>query len=246
MTIENLKIATDVQKLATGNIVELYELDATELGAVQVFYFTPNTSNGSEVIFNGITYTPLDFETEGFEISTTGQLPEPLLRLSNVNNAIGAAIVQFNDLINAVLTRRRTFSRYLDGQPGADPTAQYPAEIYVIDQKTTQNKVMIEFKLSAITDFTGVRIPRRQILRNSCTYTYRRWNSSTSSFDYSKVHQCPYVGANYFDTNGDAVVDPADDFCSKRLGSGCVKRFPGDATKIPFGGFPNVAKVRIR
>ena len=243
MTIDNVKIATDVQKLAPGNLVELYELDATELGAVQVYYFTPMTEDGSEVVFNSITYTPLDFEVEGFETTISGQLPEPLIRLSNVNNSLGAAVVQFNDLINAVLTRRRTFSKYLDGQPGADPEAHYPLEVYVIDQKTIQNKIMIEFKLTAITDFTGVRIPRRQILQNSCNYTYRRWDGT--AFDYDDVDQCPYVGADYFDRDGETEIAAADDVCGKRL-SDCVKRFPGDGTPVPFGGFPNVAKVRMK
>jgi len=245
MTIDSVDIATDVQTLAPGSIVELYELDATDIGADDVYYFTMNTDAGASVVFNSVTYVPLDFEVDGLEISGTGQLPEPTIKLSNTNNAIGAAVNSLGDLVGATLTRRRTFTKYLDGEPGADPTAQFPTDIFVIEQKTGHNKFFIEFKLVPFVDFTGVRIPKRQVLRDSCPFVYRYIATDSTSFDYANVIGCPYTGGDYFDKNGNVKGSADEDECGKRL-SDCALRFPGDSTHIPFGGFPNVAKIRIR
>jgi lambda family phage minor tail protein L len=244
MGIDSEAIATDVQYLAPGNMVELFELDATDIGADSVFYFTENTDSGGSVFFNSIEYLPLDFEIEGLELSSSGQMPEPTVKLSNVNNTIGTAVNSLEDMVGAILTRRRTFEKYLDGRPAEDPTAQFPVDIFVIDQKTAHNKQYVEFKLVPFLDYTGVRIPRRQVLRDSCSYLYRTYDTDTLTFDYTNVDECPYTGSNYFDSDGESC-SAEDDNCGKRL-SDCTKRFPGNSTHIPFGGFPNVAKIRIR
>ena len=243
MSIDSTAIASDVQYLTPGELIELFELDATDIGAVQVYYFVMATDAGSKVVFNGIEYTPLDFEIEGLQISGTGQLPEPTIKLSNTDNALGAAINSFNDLVGAKLTRRRTFSKYLDGRPGADPTAQFPLDIFVVEQKTAQNKYFIEFKLVPFLDYQGIRIPKRQVLRDNCPFVYRTPTDSTS-FDYANVIGCPYTGSDYFDVDGNIEGSALDDKCGKRL-SDCTLRFPGDDTEIPYGGFPSVAKIRI-
>jgi len=245
MSIDSTAIAADVQRLAPGNIVDLYELDATEFGASQIYYFTANTDEGGNVTFNGVEYVPLDFEIEDLEWSTTGQIPEAKIKLSNVNNAIGAAVNDFGDLVGAKLTRRRTFEKYLDGRPGANPSAQFEPDEFIIEQKTAHNKNYIEFKLVPFYDLTGDRYPNRQILRDSCPFVYRFYSEDSSSFIYTYVVGCPYTGSNYFDESGDVVVDPVDDKCGKQL-SDCTLRFTGTKTPIPFGGFPNVAKIRIR
>ena len=243
MSIDSTAISADVQRLVVGEIVQLFELDATDFGADQIFYFTMNTKDGANVEFNGISYTPLDFEIEGLEVSGKGQLPEPTIKLSNTNNALGAAINSFNDLVGAKLTRRKTFKKYLDDEPGANPAAQFPLDIYIVEQKISQNKFFVEFKLVPFFDFQGIRIPKRQIIRESCSFVYRTWDST--SFDYLKVIGCPYQGSNYFDIDGNIEGLPENDNCGKRL-SDCALRFSGDTTPIPFAGFPNVAKIRVR
>ena len=46
-----------------------------------------------------------------------------------------------------------------------DPSAEFPKEIYYIDRKSTENRLMVEFELAAPTDLAGVRIPKRQCTR---------------------------------------------------------------------------------
>jgi len=213
MSIDSTAISADVQRLVVGEIVQLFELDATDFGADQIFYFTMNTKDGANVEFNGISYTPLDFEIEGLEVSGKGQLPEPTIKLSNTNNALGAAINSFNDLVGAKLTRRKTFKKYLDDEPGANPAAQFPLDIYIVEQKISQNKFFVEFKLVPFFDFQGIRIPKRQILRDNCPFVYR--TPDGTAFNYAHVIGCTYVGEDYFDSNGDVVGSNTDDLCGE-------------------------------
>ena len=48
----------------------------------------------------------------------------------------------------------------------ADPTAEFPQEVYAIDRKSTENREVVEFELAAPTDLAGVRIPKRQCTRS--------------------------------------------------------------------------------
>ena len=46
-----------------------------------------------------------------------------------------------------------------------DPTAEYKEQIFKIDRKATENRMVVEFELSAATDMAGVRGPKRQCTR---------------------------------------------------------------------------------
>jgi len=45
-----------------------------------------------------------------------------------------------------------------------DSSATFPNEIYYVDRKTTENRNIIQFELSASFDLNGVRLPKRQVL----------------------------------------------------------------------------------
>ena len=47
-----------------------------------------------------------------------------------------------------------------------DSSATFPNEIYYVDRKTTENRNIIQFELSASFDLNGVRLPKRQVLPN--------------------------------------------------------------------------------
>jgi lambda family phage minor tail protein L len=107
----------------------------------------------------------------------------------------------------------------------------------VVAQKTSHTAVAIAFKLASRMDVEGTQLPRRQILRDVCTHTYRAWDGA--AFDYSKA-SCPYVGAADFDT-GNNPTDDAHDQCSRNI-KGCQLRFPGQV--LPARFFPGVGKVK--
>lgn len=226
------------QQPTVDDEIELYIIDATAIGG-DIYHITSNAFTHDEVGFQGDTYAPHPVSSEGWEWNGRGSLPTPTLRVSNVSLAFGAAVIAYDDLKGATVTRIRTYKRYLDGQPYADSVGNaYPLDIYNIDRKRLQNNTVIEWELAAVTDQQGIYLPRRPVLRNACTHRYRRWNSDTSSFDYVNA-TCPFAGASYFDANG-RVTDAAHDRCGKKL-SDCKLRF-ADAP-LPTRAFPGVART---
>ena len=237
-----MAIEEDVQGLELGEYVEMYTLDLTPIGG-DVYYFTPtNGENGvPPVQFGGITYVPVDIQAEGFEANGKGPFPEPVIRIGNTSRTLAALVNGMDDLVGAKITRLRTLAQYLDSGDSPDPTAHFPPDIYFVEQKTVQNKLVIEFKLSSVMDLEGQKLPRRLITRNYCPYIYRRYNEANGTFDYSKA-TCPYVGTLYF-TDKDVATSAANDKCGKRLVS-CEKRFAG--VGVPFGGFPGAGRFGSR
>lgn len=228
-------LRVDLQTLNPKSIVELFELDATALGGDMLRFHNGQNGLGANVVWQGNTYTAFPIEARGFEFNGRGQLPRPMLRVANVTGILGVLVRSYQDLLGAKLTRRRTLVKFLDavnfsaGNPYADPTAALPDDVYFIDRKATENKVLIEFELAAAMDIQGVKLPRRHIVQNVCPWSYRGG-------------ECGYTGTNYFDANDQPVATLAQDVCGKRLAS-CKKRF-GEFDELPFGGFPAAGLVR--
>ena len=229
-------IAQESQSFSPSALVELYVLDATALGG-SLYRFCPSSNGNANVVFDGNTYTAIAFESEGWEWNGKGQFPTPTIRIDNVNKTLLSAVIGFGDLVGATVTRTRTFKKFLDGEPSADPTAIFSVDVYTVERKTKHDKISIEWELSAAMDQFGKRLPGRQILKDACMRTYRVWDGA--AFVYTNA-QCPYTGTTYFDENGDSTVQ-ASDKCGKRL-SDCKKRF-GTNGELPFWGFPGAGNL---
>lgn len=224
------------QQAAADALVELFTLDATALGSL-VYRWTPGTLSDAPIAFRGETYTPLPIEAEGFEWNGRGPLPTPSLRVSNIGGLVGAFVIGYGDLLGATVTRLRTFRKFLDGQPGADPDAHFAPDVFRIERKRAHDGEMIEWELSTVLDQEGVQLPGRQCLKGACTHTYRRWTGS--AFDYTRA-TCPYTGSIYFTGDGGSTVNPALDACGKGLGD-CIARFP--SAPLPTRAFPGMRRV---
>lgn len=224
-----MTIETDIQKLEPGSIVELFELDLTPFGSDLLRFHAGTNGLLSNVTWDGNVYTAFPVAASGFEFTGQGQAPRPKLMVSNVAGAITALVLQYSDLVGAKVTRRRTLVKYLDavnfsaGNPTADPTAEFPADIFYIDRKSVETNEIVEFELAPAMDITGVMLPRRQIIQNICPWKYRG-------------SECGYTGTSYFDVNDETVGTLGADVCGKRLTS-CKVRF-GQYAELPYGGFP--------
>ncbi len=109
-----MTIASDIQKLAPGNLVELFELDASAIGGTVYRFHAGTNELQSPVVWQGNIYTPYPVEASGFEWSGRGTLPQPQVRVANIFGLISALCLQHDDLVGAKLIRRRTFVKYLD------------------------------------------------------------------------------------------------------------------------------------
>lgn len=230
-------IQSDIQKLNPGAIVELYQLDTTSIGDPNIYYLHNGVNElGNSVVFDGNLYTKFPIFAEGFERSGNGPMPRPTIKIANVTGLLGALVKELDDLVNAKVTRIRTFVKYLDPvnfpggiNPEADPNQVLDQEIWVIDRKSSENKIFIEFELSAAFDVQGVKLPRRQVVQNVCTWKYRS-------------PECSYAGGAVADINDNPTTNINQDQCGKRLNS-CRLRF-GTVAVLPFGGFPSAGLLR--
>jgi lambda family phage minor tail protein L len=227
-------ITADIQGLEPGAKVELFELDATMITGGSLLRFHGYQQAGT-IWWQGVEYTPWPIHAEGFAKTSEGQQPTPKLSAGNVDGSISALCITLDDLVGAKLTRHRTLGQYLDaanfdgGNASADPTQEFPADVWYIEQKTGETNEVVEFELSSALDLQGLQLPRRQIIANLCPFKY-------------KGAYCNYTGTAMFDANDNTVTDPALDVCGKRLSS-CKARF-GTNNVINFGGFPAAGLVR--
>ena len=156
----------------------------------------------SLIIWQGKTYFPAPIQAEGFDISSRGTLPTPTLRMTaqkeegiQALSILRRAIHKYGDIVGAKVTRIRTFAKYLDqanfssisqidGKQGIyesnfpdqyepDPYAEFPRDIFYIERKSNENKINLEYELSALIDVEGIKLPRRVILSKKCGFTYR-------------------------------------------------------------------------
>ena len=238
--MSNDTLASDLQKPSVGGLITFYQLDATNVGASSIWYFTQAVKDTGPVLFNSQEYTPIDIKAEGFDISTGGTMPRPTLAVSNIDSTLAAEIIDYNDLLGCKLIRIRTLSKYLDGEPAADPTVEFPRDIYIIHKKVAQNKQIVQWELAAKIDLSNLKIPKRQILRDTCTHTYRHYDGG---FIYTNV-SCPYTGSSYFEFDGTPTANAVEDVCGRKL-SDCKLRYPLDSDQLPTRAFPMVARTRF-
>ena len=151
----------------------------------------------SKITWQGNTYIPAPIQAVGFENSSRGTLPTPILSISSQSETgtdqlalLRYEILKLGDIIGAKVTRRRTFAKYLDwvnfksktSEPRLaelpdgyepDPNAELPRDIYYIERKTSENKNTIQYQLASILDLEGIKIPRRTIISDKCNWNYR-------------------------------------------------------------------------
>lgn len=219
-----MTIHSQVQKPDAGKIIEVFEIDTTGIGGSERLYFHAGSDENSlPIVWQGITYQPFPVEAKGFEVSARGTLPRPSLQVANVTSAVSALLRAYDDLIGARVVRRRTFSIYLDDQPGADPNQHFHDDVYFVERKVGEDHESVEFELASAMDLHGVQLPGRTIIAGSCPSDYRGV-------------ECSYAGTSYFNVLNLPETLLANDVCSKAV-QGCKARF-GARARLPFGGFP--------
>lgn len=240
-----MTLKADIQKLAVGGMVEMFEVDLEPFGGTVLRFYAGVNFVGAPLMWQSHTYNPWPVEAKGFAWES-GRPTRPQLIVANTEGVIGALCYQFQDFLHARVTRRKTLTKYLDASnfsggvnPTADPTQEFPPQIYFVKRKSREIPgTLVEFELGTALDLEGIKLPRRLVLQNLCGFRYRIY--SGGSFVYTNT-TCPFTDAAYFDVNGVATT-AANDKCSHRLDTGCGPRY-GAAPK-PFGGFPGVGRVR--
>ena len=173
MPTNTQKINAEILKLSMDTIVELFELDATDIEG-DIWYFHAGSGElSNSIIWKSDVYVPTPIKMDGFKYTGKAELPRPKLSIANLEGVISALCLEYDDLVGAKVVRHRLFARNLDGMPDADDQAHFEPDIFFIERKTAENKTLIEFELASSLDVDGVMLPRRQVTTNTCTAKYR-------------------------------------------------------------------------
>lgn len=156
----------------TSAFIELFELDCTNIGG-SIYRFTANAhpSGGGGLSFGTKLYLPMPIVTSGWDFTATGTTPKPTLSISNVNKTLMGPILALGDLVGSKLTRVRTFARYLDDGETPSSTTFIGPDVYFVEQKTVHTNSVITWQMTSIIDRMGMKIPRRQVLKDPTPLT---------------------------------------------------------------------------
>ncbi len=174
---------SDTHSINPSAIIELFSLElSTAIHGTNTIYRFHNGSNlnaNGKIVWDGQQYLRFPIKAEGFAFQR-GQLPRPNISISNLSSvpSISALLLTVNettagnDLTGAVVTRIRTLAKFIDASnfadgrnSNADPSAEFPREIYYIDRKSAENRDIVSWELAAVFDLAGVRVPKRQCTR---------------------------------------------------------------------------------
>jgi lambda family phage minor tail protein L len=229
-------LTADIQQLEPGGWIELFELDATVLGADHLFFH--RYLQIGVIWWQGVQYSPWPIDTQGFELNPN-QPPTPTLSAGNVDGRMTALCLAYQDLVGAKLVRHRTLVRYLDaanfpaGNPTADATQEVPLDVWFIERRSAENNTSVTWELSSALDFNGRQSPGRQIIANSCGWLSRGGYRGPN---------CGYTGPAVAKSDDSPTTDPALDRCGGRLSS-CRLRF-GQNGELPYGSFPAASLIK--
>lgn len=229
-------IAAELGKLAPSARIDLFEVDLAPLGGALYRFHNGANALSQAVTWQGHAYTLLPIEAEGFEAKGSGPSARPVVRLGNRDGLIGALARQYNHLLGATFTRRRTRAKFLDAvnfaggvNPSADSTAELAPDVWRFDRVARRDKISIEWELVSPLDFEGVQLPGRQIGNTVCSWRYRG-------------PECGFAGGAVARADDTATTVLGEDRCSLRV-SGCKLRFGANA-ELPIGIFPGAGVVR--
>lgn len=230
-------IEQQIQLLAPDSIFEFFIIDLPQRTGGGRFYFHAGTNEVNQpIVWQGKTYQPMPIQATGFDISGEGKLPRPKLKVANFGGVISAELQAKDDFLGCQVTRKRTMQCFLDAEnfpsktnEDADPNQHFPDDVWFIDQKTLETPEVVEFELASVYDLMGVQLPNRQVMRNSCQWTYRS-------------AECGYTG-RAFDKDDKPTDIAGADYCSKRLSSCRARRNYFADGLIAFGGFPGATRA---
>ena len=160
----NSAVFNDLQSINPSAIIELFKLQlSTAIHGANTTYRFHSGSNlnaNNKIVWKTEEYLRFPIKAEGFAFQK-GQLPRPKLLVSNAGNvgsslaglSISAILLTVNettpgnDLTGATLTRIRTLAKFIDADnfadgvnATADPSAEFPKEIYSIDRKSAETR----------------------------------------------------------------------------------------------------------
>lgn len=188
----------DLNASTVDALVELIEIDASapNIGAGVLRYCNQTDTNGGSVTLAGNVYTPYPILFSGLEHTAKDAAARPTLTIGNILSAWSTLVLLYQDMVGAVVTRRKILAKYLDGKPGADSTMGYAADVFTIERKMDESFDFVKFELGMGLEIEGVQIPLARCVASHCVVQYRS-------------AECSYTGRAVADRYGNALAPGA-------------------------------------
>jgi lambda family phage minor tail protein L len=216
-------IGADLQQLSSGNspYIELFEIQINETDFIYITNYIEGFGSSPEEKFNTIRfrdydnpgtyneYYPVPAQMDGIEHKSEGQFPQPsftvanILRTTSGNDSLQSLLgsVSYGDLLGLKVIRRRTLQKYLEGGSGdANPPVELPRDIYYLDRIEDENPQSVTFTTVLPIDFTGVLLPRRNIIGNRCPWKYQGAGGDLN--EWEKTGGCVWRNDSAIDVAG--------------------------------------------
>lgn len=161
-------IQQEGNSLEPDTYLELFDLDTTSVGGIDILYYTNTYGDPSNVItWRTKDYTPFPFKFEGAQYKSDGTAPaRPTITVSNVHKTLLVALYALGDLTGVTVRRWRTFYKFTDNGTEPNIDAHFPQDEFIITKVLQKNKHGIQFELSNALDRPNLKLPRRQILKD--------------------------------------------------------------------------------
>jgi lambda family phage minor tail protein L len=190
----DIKHNSEIKKLEHDALIDLFEIDISPIYVnsvakkINVLYAMHNypvrpedsnalnaeDKNAGVLVYQGKKFYPFPYTSEGFDRTTDGALPRPILRISNIDPAIQALLSITNGLVGAHVYRYRVFRKYLDNMPTSnESSSSFPRDMFILSKKRMENKFFIEFELVTPLEHGNISVPRRIMLTHTCIFQYR-------------------------------------------------------------------------
>ncbi|WP_427501386.1 phage minor tail protein L [Methylomonas sp. MED-D] len=225
-----MSLAYDIHTLDPGAKVDQFIVDLNPIGVGQTYYFYPGLGlDSAPVEYLGQTYLPWIVQVTGLDKRGTGAAPRPSATIANIDGFVTDLCRQYQDLVGAVVIRRRNLAQYVLAN-----VANYRDEKYFIEQRASELREAVKFVLASPLDFNDFQLPAMIAVATSCPHRYKSTANGSG---------CSWPGTDsskWFDRDGNPVGSAGLDVCGKRL-SDCKLRF-GANNPLDFGAEPALGR----
>ncbi|MEB6547264.1 phage minor tail protein L, partial [Escherichia coli] len=98
-------------KSGQSALVELWEIDLTEVGGERYFFCNEQNEKGEPVTWQGRQYQAYPIQGSGFELNGKGSAARPTLTVSNLYGTVTGMAEDLQSLVGGTVVRRKVYAR---------------------------------------------------------------------------------------------------------------------------------------